>query len=656
MGRFFEPDLNPGKIRFFNNALPTLTSGEYRIRVEQEVDPSGIAALQPPEPVKTFSYDQTFFVEGPRFGLGPGDVHAVYPPPNSQGQFENTLPHIVLRRRSLPWERTIDGGLPNRANPVPWLALLMFHEGELASDALNTLTIDQLANPPAATGAIMRPPVTLSVPEQLALSAAAGTGTVPKGRTIDVDKDLFLKIAPRLDELSSLVHVRQVNTGNKELLGLEEDGWFAVALANRLPVDGLNTVHLVSLEKWDAFLPKAADPQPQFPTGVTKLRLISLASWSFTGLAARGSFKALVSNISIGPLQAPLPRAFPVLPADSSTDNEDVAVARLFKGALESGYVPLAYDMRQGEHTVAWYRGPLLPVVTPRGDRAPFPTAEAGLIYDRRTAMFDVSYAVAWQIGRLLALADQKYSAGLSEWRQGGHRVLDAILEKQQVAVQFLLAELWVSVGKVEAEPDPQKKIELAQKLLDDLNTPGVLSTRLARLVLDQFSAKQNLKRATMGTVAGPYNIAQGASDTLKIRVASGGPISVTLTAGTRRTTDQIVTDLNGNAAFAEVARAERAQDIDGPVAIFTLDESSRLTVLNGTANVTLGFTESAAGAPVETVPAADGPVLMNAAPDTKTRLVTGIADAIARVDTSDIKASEKAAAVIRDRILALIP
>jgi len=410
-------------IQFVEHALPALEPGKYRIDVDQHMVFPG------DEPAKTFSYNQFFHVLGPRFGLGAADVQSVYPPANSQGQFEQTLPHIVLRRRTLPWERRL--GSPNGAGSVPWFALLLFHEGELQAGT-QLRGLGEVLAPGAAGDKIKRPSLSLDEIENLDVPAAAesiqGNRTGPfqinagqndtlvlcrdggapveivlpnKGsrnieqvvtdlasnasftaiataannsgkltisassagklkllngnanatlgllatqtRTIDVPKALFFQIAPKLGELPLLTHVRHVSTDNKEPQGMLEDGWFAVVLCNRLSLAGLNSVHLVSLEGWGDAL-----ANPSSLEGFDTMRLISLASWSFSQLPARGSFKELMQHLDVGLLQVAIPPG--LAPATAPE-------AQLLKGALNSGYVPLAYNMRQGEHTAAWYRG-----------------------------------------------------------------------------------------------------------------------------------------------------------------------------------------------------------------------------------------------------------------------------------------------------------
>jgi hypothetical protein len=87
---------------------------------------------------------------------------------------------------------------------------------------------------------------------------------------------------------------------------------------------------------------------------------------------------------------------------------------------------------RSGEQTVSWYRGPLAPgPVTRLFSQVPYANADQAVIYDKATGLFDQSYAVAWQIGRFLALADAAFSAALTNWRHQGQQLL-AMLDQRQ--------------------------------------------------------------------------------------------------------------------------------------------------------------------------------------------------------------------------------
>ena len=81
--------------------------------------------------------------------------------------------------------------------------------------------------------------------------------------------------------------------------------------------------------------------------------------------------------------------------------------------ALKRGYVPLDYKPLHSTPTLAWYRGPLAPFPRQRLNRPAFDRADAALIFDDKNGMMDVSYASAWELGRLLALSSPAFAKGL---------------------------------------------------------------------------------------------------------------------------------------------------------------------------------------------------------------------------------------------------
>lgn len=73
------------------------------------------------------SLNKTFQVAGERFQLKPQDIHSVFPPDHNLGEHSNVLPHIILNRSTLPWERKASDD-----ENTPWLALLVFDQEEVA--------------------------------------------------------------------------------------------------------------------------------------------------------------------------------------------------------------------------------------------------------------------------------------------------------------------------------------------------------------------------------------------------------------------------------------------------------------------------------------------------------------------------------------------
>ncbi len=82
----------------YDAMLPPLEAGRYRMVAEQDVERGG---TELPLTGQTTYFD----LECPRFTLPATDVAGVFPPRNGQGPFERELPHVVLGRRTLPWER-----------------------------------------------------------------------------------------------------------------------------------------------------------------------------------------------------------------------------------------------------------------------------------------------------------------------------------------------------------------------------------------------------------------------------------------------------------------------------------------------------------------------------------------------------------------------
>src|SRR5580765_8384443 len=61
-----------------------------------------------------------------RYQMTRDQMLSTFPPANSEGAYENRLPQIVIKRRTLPWERSAAPG----DNTTPWLALVVIAEGE----------------------------------------------------------------------------------------------------------------------------------------------------------------------------------------------------------------------------------------------------------------------------------------------------------------------------------------------------------------------------------------------------------------------------------------------------------------------------------------------------------------------------------------------
>lgn len=417
-----ETDLKPGEIRFYDNFRPKIAAGSgYMIEVEQLIEGDGLAP-------QSFTRAQKFEVAGPRFCLPEGEIHSVYPPPNINDDYDGVLPQIVFRKRQLPWERSADG-------KTPWMALLLLDEAEII--------VPEGSDGVSRTRAVSYKTADVIAPKEEDYLKPILTDELSDEENcfaINLSKENFLAIAPRFEELADLAHVREVNTDHKEFLGMHADGWFSILLSNRLPktppelasesieaVKGAkfarNIVHLVSLEGFTEYLKMNLDPESEHHKTLEQaehVRLASLASWEFYCKSPTEGFAELMENLESGMLKSHLAgRA-----ADSFVND-----------ALEGGYVPLQYHTRMGEQTMAWYRGPLLPIMTEANDAGEdvFFSVESAQVYDEQTGIFDLSHAAAWQIGRLTALSDAHFAQTLLEWKQLTGRKINEFIARQEI-------------------------------------------------------------------------------------------------------------------------------------------------------------------------------------------------------------------------------
>ncbi|WP_228986727.1 hypothetical protein [Micromonospora sp. DH13] len=406
--------LPPGSVQFYDGYRPGLDAGTYELSAVQSVDGVDTGAYFGPR-------TQTFTVDAPRFVLDAGDVGEMYPPANSSGDFGATLPSIVLNRRTLPWERHLGADSSDPAEP--WLALLLLRSDELPpGPALHTGTVAQFLD---ASDPHERPPAIAA--DKLSAQVLATQMT-----SLSLHRRLFTAIAPAAGEARLLAHVRRTDTASRAAGQADRDGWHAVVVANRRPAPppgsgGTGSAHLaclVSLEGHAVDLPGVGGaPADGGDGGDVRLRLAVLASWSFTSNPAGGGdigrlLAGLAPAVSAGP-EALLPR-IPVPPSAPPS----AALTR-----LRQGFAALDYRLPTGEQTFAWYRGPFTPYPAqplpgPTDGTPHYATASEVTVYSQSDGVFDVSYAVAFEAGRLAALADRGFAVAMVNARRSAFQIV----------------------------------------------------------------------------------------------------------------------------------------------------------------------------------------------------------------------------------------
>lgn len=365
----------PPLIKFHQNHRPAMDTGEYSITINGSISHAKISSSN------TAAITRRFAIFGERFTLNDQDVRAVFPAAGSTGQYSRILPHIILNRNTLPWERHAFASNKN----LPWLVLLLFDETETPEK--KTVTVKELWTPPDGAGRFS------------ALSKEIAQHDDEKLTVIDVPKKVLQKILPSAASLTLLAHTRQGVNDKHELVGEEN----AVVFCNRLPEQGKrSTLHLVSVEG------RYEETGFEYSDGVNLFRLVSLKSWEFYTIEHFKTFDGLLTNLNKDVLTLRLP------------PNKNPEAEKY----LSQGLVPLEHHFRNGDRSASWYRAPFVPFKpgTPADGSAVRDlqpeTSDELTQFDAGRGMFDVTYSAAWEIGRLLALASKDFSVSLFHWKR----------------------------------------------------------------------------------------------------------------------------------------------------------------------------------------------------------------------------------------------
>lgn len=247
--------VDEGKFKLYSKIAPPLEAGDWRFRATQSLsadseNASGDEVDLDENDLKVDAENIHVRIRSPRYVMPPDQILSTYPPANSQGSYGSRLPQVVIKRRTLPWERRLDGA----PETTPWLALVLIAEGEAQLD-----TAVDVAD-------CVTPGVVLD-----------GVTDVAKGNRLVVRKSIIDKVFPTRNDIDLLAHAREVDISDTELMMGDDDGFLAVVISNRLPVPGKDEdgndvpikylACLVNLEgQYNALLERSPDPAPVFMT------------------------------------------------------------------------------------------------------------------------------------------------------------------------------------------------------------------------------------------------------------------------------------------------------------------------------------------------------------------------------------------------------
>ena len=508
------------------HSLPGLEAGKYTVTAQQQiVDSDSKDVTDGALPVVTHS----FGVEGPKYTVASDLVHSFYPPAGAQGEFSTALPQIVLKNaEKLPWIRSPyykdEPEITTHTYKVggkdyffdddkaTWLFILLLSQTDFAGTSPKHLikqgtvadivpdTMKVRKGSSGATEDGKLPSTTgyssfsyvfedgTSEPAGTVLDPGIGHDATTSIRYIDVPVALFEKLAPTMQDLGLMAHVRSVRLDNKAIPDsgiVDATGEYAVLMGNRLPQSlpasaatnpspgkvaaGANDAFVVSLENLECAL-RGYTPSSYFKTKILSaktgfVRLVILNQWSFTSYESTSfDFQKILENLNGRVPDATNPDTTPQeyprlrLPNPPSYPNPTPAQNSV-ETMLSLGYVPMNHltrvpDTSSGTaepiQTMSWYRGPLTPFAVAPDPNGPLGggaqasdvtkvvySADALLRFDPELGLYDTSYASAWQLGRLLALQDKTFSTAYYQWQRSQAFNLRAAFELQTVSQDF---------------------------------------------------------------------------------------------------------------------------------------------------------------------------------------------------------------------------
>ena len=288
-----------GQFTLHARAVPPLKAGDYVLSGTQDLAGGSVAP-----------YEGHVRIDSPRYVMPPDQILSTFPPANAEGAFENRLPQIVLKRRTLPWDRRAEAGAPDA---MPWLALVLVAEGE--GQLSGETPVAQCLTPG-------EPP-------------PQGPADVPTSTYLAVSQTVLDKVFPTKEDVALLSHVRQVDPSDTELSLGDDDGFLAVVMANRLPQYHRSTgaddadrpvrylACLINLEGQLKYLPKPSPLHLTFEAVVNVQNLAALATPIDTDHYVMGGISGLTATFAPGAPQEAAPGGAPAaLPIASEVTAE----------------------------------------------------------------------------------------------------------------------------------------------------------------------------------------------------------------------------------------------------------------------------------------------------------------------------------------------
>lgn len=394
------------KFKLADNCLPPLYEGFYNVKFDHSM-----TVEEKTNNNKSNNKDENFHIEK-KFcvainaeKLPDTDVFHVSPAPNDQGDFSTELPFMVFNDPTYPWLKN----LSTRDNfPIPWIALIILSENEVIEE--KDIQHSELSKESEKSGIYFRY-------DDNKNSSYKDEDSV---HIVRVERATFDSIMPDIEDRAWLTHCKnEVDLSATDDITIQKDGNFSVVIANRFPPRNTETTLKYTAHLIPAYL---YDDRNKIPAG-TDVELISLYHWSFYSEKCASDPNDKISDKSF-------------VSFIDRLKNKDDEKAKNSRQVCDSTLKE--HRLRTGEKTYSLYHGPIMPMKYNQASNIngeEVYTSDGRLIYDKENGIFDVSYAAAFNLGKLVTLSHNAEAQKIVNWRKTQKTKEHLNLLKSQIGI-----------------------------------------------------------------------------------------------------------------------------------------------------------------------------------------------------------------------------
>ncbi|MBR6123948.1 hypothetical protein IKQ19_10220 [Candidatus Saccharibacteria bacterium] len=384
------------KFKLADNCLPPLYEGDYNVKFDHTMT----VAESKKSTDEKFHIEKKFCIAVNTERLEDSDVFHVSPPPNDQGDFSTELPFMVFNDPTYPWIKNLST-CDNL--PLPWIALIVISENEVLEE--KDIQHSELTKEAQRTDVYFRYDYNKNSPSK----------EDDLVHLVTISKKTFDSIMPDIEDRAWLTHCKnEVDLSTTDDITTQKDGNFSVVIANRFPPRNSETTVKYTVHLIPAYL---YDNRNEIPEDANaKIELISLYHWNFYSEKSASDPNDKISDKSFVSFINRL--------KDNSRQVQDRTLKEHF--------------LRTRERTYSFYHGPIMPLKYIRAENINGEgifTSDGRLIYDKTNGIFDISYAAAFNLGRLVTLSHNAEAQKIVNWRKSNKKEKHFMLLKQEIGI-----------------------------------------------------------------------------------------------------------------------------------------------------------------------------------------------------------------------------